>query len=158
MLYGINYEMRSKVVFDPEEPSLGRIWVDSITPPHSPSSIIRCISRVERNPELAWPGYADLFADTLCADTPIKEGHISILTADGPGLSPNEPMAIVLVKNPSITDGRYLIKSRAAADIFWFAQCDPIRKVYFWTYPFNSAKTYTWFKVNNHSIIQVFKG
>ena len=64
-------------------------------PPHSPISIIQCISRVEGIPALAW--HADLFADTSC-DTPLKEGYISILHTDDPGLSPNGPMAIVQVK------------------------------------------------------------
>ena len=151
MLYGINYELPSKVAFDPEEPSLGRFRVDSIAPPHSPASIKRCISRVERNPALALPEHADLFADSS-SDTPFKDGHISILRTDGPGLSPNEPMAIVQVKNPSIPDGKYVIKNRTG-DFFWYAQYDPIRKVHFWTYTVASAKAHTWFQVNNHSII-----
>ena len=159
MLYGINYEMPSKVGFDPEEPSLGRIRVDSITPPHSPASIIRCISRVERNPTLAWPGCADLFADTSCADTPFKEGHISILRADGPGLSPDEPMAIVQVKNPSILDGKYIIRNRAK-DIYWCAGAAVLRNtVYFFTTTMEYCRAYKYMQVNNHSpIIQVFKG
>jgi hypothetical protein len=74
------------------------IRADSFAPPH-PTSIKRCISRVERNPTLV---NSDLFVDTSC-DTPLKEGHISILRADGPGLSPNEPK-IVQVKSPSIPD------------------------------------------------------
>ena len=80
--------MPSKVAFDPEKPSLGRIRVDFVAPPHSPASIKRCISRVEKIPALA---HADLFEDISC-ETPLKERHISI---DGLGLSPNEPMAIV---------------------------------------------------------------
>jgi len=129
LLYADNDEVASKVAIDPEEPSLGRIRADSVAPPHSPTSIKRCISRVEENPALAW--HADLFADTSC-DTPLKEGHISILRTDGPGLSPNEPMAIVQVrvKDPSIPHGKYFIKSRAA-HIFWNAQYNPIRTVYF---------------------------
>jgi len=121
--------MPSKVAFDPEEPFLGRIRADSVAPPHSPTSIKRCISRVEGNPELAW--HADLFADTS-SDTPLQEGHISILPTDGPGLSPDEPMAIVQVKNPSIPDGKYIIKNRAA-EIYWCAAQNPITKVYFYT-------------------------
>ena len=104
--------MPSKAAIDQKEPCLGRIWADSIAPPHRPSSIKLCISRMERMPALA----ADLFADISC-DTPLNEGHISIFRTDGPGLSPNEPMAIVQVENPSILDGRYIIKNRAA-DIF----------------------------------------
>ena len=37
---------------------------------------------------------SDLFTDTSC-DSPLKEGHISFLRTDGPGLSMNEPMTIV---------------------------------------------------------------
>ena len=96
--------MPSKVAIDPEEPSLGRIRADSVAPPHSPASIKRCISRVERTPALA---HANVFADISC-DTPLKEGHISILHTDGPGLSPNKPMAIVQVESPLIQDGTYV--------------------------------------------------
>ena len=85
--------MPSKVAVDPEEQSLGRIRADLVAPPYTPTSIKQCISRVEGNPELAW--HADLFADTS-SDSPLQEGHISILPTDGPGLSPDEPMAIVL--------------------------------------------------------------
>jgi hypothetical protein len=115
--------MPSKVPIDPEEPSLGRIRADSIAPPHSLASIKRYISRVEKNPALA---HADIFADTS-SDAPLEEGHISILCTDGPGLSPNEPMAIIQVEQSpdpppvaSIPDGRYAIKNRAA-DIYWGA-------------------------------------
>jgi len=111
LLYADDYEVPSKVPFDPEATSLGRIRVDSVAPPHSPISIKRCISRMEGNPVLA---YADLFVDTS-SDTPLREGHISVLHSDGPGLSPDEPMAIVQVKNPSIPDGKYFIKSRLGA-------------------------------------------
>ena len=157
LLYADDYEIPSKVAFDPKEPSLGRIRANYIAPPHSPASIKRCISRVERNPALALPKHADLFADTSC-DTPFKEGHISILPNDGPGLSPNEPMAIVQRPLAPISDGRYAIKNRAA-DIYWFAAGqNPITKVYFYTYTFDSAKGNNWFQVNNHSpIIQLFK-
>jgi hypothetical protein len=91
MLYADGYEKPSRVAIYPEEPSLGRISADSVAPPHSPTSIKRCISRVEKNPALI---YADIFADTAC-DTPLREGYISIHRTDGPGLSPSEPMAIV---------------------------------------------------------------
>ena len=170
LLYADDYEIPSKVAFDPKEPSLGRILANYIAPPHSPASIKRCISRVERNPALALPEHADLFADTSC-DTPFKEGHISILPNDGPGLSPNEPMAIVevqafQVKNPSIPDGKYIIKNRAAPDIYWCAGNaavsygkNPIKTVYFYGSTMQLANGYNFYQVNNHSpIIQVFKG
>ena len=148
--------MPSKVAIDPEDPSLGRIRVDSIAPPHSPASIKRCISRVERTPALA---HADLFADISC-DNPLKEGHISILRTDGPGLSPtNEPMAIVQMPECPIPDGKYLIKNRAA-DIYWTAGFNPTTVVhfwYFWSTTMKTAKSSLSSQVNKHCpIIQVF--
>jgi hypothetical protein len=166
LLYADNYPIPSKVAIDPEEPSLGRIRADSIAPPHNPTSIKRCISRVERNPALV---HADLFADTSC-DTPLEEIHISILRTDGPGLSPNEPMAVVHVKKKpesepdplpvacaSIPDGRYLIKNRAA-DIYWAAWNNPIRMVSFYPTTMEYAGKIDYCQVNAHSVIQVFRG
>ena len=142
-LFADDYEIQSKVAFDLEEPSVGRIRADFIAPPHTPISIKRCISRVEERPALL---HADLFADTSC-DTPLTEGHISILHTDGPGQSPEEPMAIVQaevqVESPpkvevtSIPDGRYIIKNRAA-DIYWVA--DSNGKVYFWKSTLNAEQ------------------
>ena len=163
--------MSSKVVFDPEEPSLGRIRADSVAPPHCPASIKRCISRVEKNSALA---NADLFAD-ISSDTPLKDGHISIRRTDhGPGLSSNHPMPIVLmpivltpivltpivqhVESPSIPDGKYFIKNRAA-DIYWTVSSNSTRTLYFW-HPkaVEETKAFNWAQVKKHSpIIQVFK-
>ena len=161
LLYADDYEMPSKVAIDPEEPSLGRIRADSVAPPHSPASIKRCISRVEKTPALA---HADLFADISC-DNPLKEGYISIFRTDasGPGLNPNEPMAIVQVQmhieSPSIPDGMYIIKNRAA-DLYWNAGHSPITTLYFWPTTLEQAKNSSskWAQVNKHSpIIQLFK-
>ena len=154
LLYANNHEMPSKVAFDVEQPSLGRIRVDSVAPPHSPTSIKRYISRVEGNLAL---GYADLFADTS-SDAPLKEGYISIRRS--PGLSPNEPMAIVHVKNPSIPDGKYVIKNRVKG-IYWIAGAfsvghNPIRTVYFYLTNLDYAKKKNFSQVN--TIILQFKG
>jgi hypothetical protein len=156
LLYADDYEIPSKVAIDPEEPSLGRIRTDSVTPPHSLTSIKLCISRVERTPALA---YANLFADSSC-DAPLKEGHhMSILRTDGPGSSPNEPMAIVLVGAPSIPDGRYIIKNRTA-DIFWDGGDITNSRVYFSPiFVLINARNPSFSQVNEHSlIIQVFEG
>jgi phage terminase large subunit-like protein len=129
---------------------------------------------VEETPALA---YADLFAE-ISSDAPLKEleSHISTLGTDGPGLSPNNPMAIVqmpIVQMPivqvethSFPDGRYFIKNRAA-DFFWNAGHNPITTVYFYSATMATAKTGVsilsypgndFVKVNEHSpIIQVFK-
>ena len=157
-IYADDSEIPSKVANDPEEPSIGRIRVDSISPPHSPTSIKRCISRVEKNPALV---NFDLFADTSC-DTPLAEGHVSILRTDGPGLSPNEPMAIVQdevqAEVTSIPDGRYLIKSRAA-DLYWSASINHINFVYFWRIKLEVWEAPSFTQVNEHStIILAFRG
>jgi hypothetical protein len=150
LLYNDGHEMPSKVAIDPEEPSLGRIRADSVPPPHSAASIKRCISRVERNPELA---DAELFADISC-NTPLQEGHIPILRTDCPGLSPNKPMAVVQnIHMPiKIPDGKYLIKNRTN-DIFWNAGHTPIKNVYFFRFTRERAKKKTWLQVNKHSQI-----
>ena len=152
-LFADDYEIQSKVAFDRDEPSIGRIRADFIAPPHTPTSIKRCISRVEERPALL---HADLFADTSC-DTPLTEGHISILRTDGPGLSLNEPMAIVQAEVQaevkSIPDGRYIIKNRAA-DICWCAGTDG--KVYFYKVTLEIAKQHEWYQVEffNYSSVQ----
>ena len=159
--------MPSKVAFDTEEPSLGRIRADSVAPPHSPASIKRCISRVERNPALA---HANIFADISCV-APLKEGHISILGTDGPGLSPDEPMAIVqtpIVQTPiiqfpivqvgsPIQNGRYAIKNRAA-DFFWNSQGqNPIAVVKFYKLHSAVQETDDHKNLKVRSILQLFK-
>ena len=161
LLYADNYELPSKVAFDPEEPSLGRIQTDSILPPHTPVTIKRRISRVERTPAIS---YADLFADISC-NTPLKEEHISFLRTDYPGLSAKEPMAIVLTPLAplrlaplAIPDGRYLIKNRAA-DVYWYVGNNPIQTVYFSQSTIEIAKVGSYAKVNEHyPIIKVFRG
>jgi hypothetical protein len=159
VLYADDYTMPSKVAFDPEEPFIGRIRADSVAPPHSLISIKRCISRVERNPGLA---HADVFADISC-DSPLKEGRISLRRTDSPGLSPNEPMAIVLRGNgpvalpSSISNGKYVIKNRGA-EIYWNAGNNPITTVHFYSGTMEVAKQ-NYFQVNEYSpIIQVFRG
>jgi hypothetical protein len=157
MLYADDYAMPSKVAFDPEEPSLGRIRFDSVTPPHSPTSIKRCISRVENNPALAY-WYTNLFVDT---STSLKEGHISLRTG-GPGMSPNEPMAIVLTPPIPGPDGRYFIKNREAS-FFWYAvnHVIPLETVSFCFCSMAYAREYDrdYMQVNDHyRIIEVFRG
>ena len=150
LLYADNYEVRSLIAFDPEEPSLGRIRIDSVPPPHSAVTIKRFISRVERTPAIA---YAQLFADLSC-NTPLNEDHISFLRTDCPGLSRMNPMAIV--QNLSIPDGRYVVKNRTA-DIYWNAGYNPIKNVVrIWRSSIEGAKECNFAQVNEHRL-QLFK-
>ena len=66
--------MSSKVTFDPTKPSLGHIRAGYVVPPHSPASIKRCISRVERTSAFA---QADPFADMLSGTQELRCGLLS---------------------------------------------------------------------------------
>ena len=146
LLYVDGCGMQSKVAIDPEEPSLGRIPVDFVAPPHNLAAIKACISMVERIPALV---DADLFANISC-NFPMKEGPISLLGTDCPGLSPKEPMAIVQ-EDPSIPNGRYGIKN--GKNMFLYNGWNSIETVNF---KFDArdrvtkSDSNTW-KVNEHS-------
>jgi hypothetical protein len=149
-LYADDDEMPSKVAIDPEEPSLGRIRADSITPPHSPLTIKRCISRVEKTLALI---HAELFANIFC-NIPLTGGHISVLRTDCPGLSPKNPMVIVQIPLEPIRDGRYVIKNRAV-NMCWSAPTGRSTEIYFGS---ASIQVYLNMQVNEQSpIIQVFR-
>jgi hypothetical protein len=157
-LYVDDYEKPSKVAIDPEEPSLGRIRADFVAPPHSFAAIKAYISGVERIPTLA---HADLFAN-ISNNFPLKEGDISILGTDCPGLSPKEPMAIVqksiVQEDPSIPTGRYAIKN-ITGQIFWNpGKNRSITTVHFGPKKGEDLKNSINTQVNEHSpIIQVFR-
>jgi hypothetical protein len=142
MLYADGDQMPSKVAIDLKEASLGRIRADYITPPHSLTSFKLYLSRVERNLALTYA--ANLFEEISSA-SPLEEGQISNLRTGGPGLSPNEPMAIVLTPIPG-PDGKYIVKNRAG--IFWGTPYNPIRTVCFYTSTLEIAKTYNKLQVN----------
>jgi hypothetical protein len=146
LLYADDSATPSKVATDPEEPFLGRIRADSVAPPHTPDSIKRCISRVECILLI----HADLFAGISC-DTPLKKGLIPILRTNGPGLSPDEPMAIVIQVESLILDGKYVIKNRAE-DICWALVGGQSRKVYSWTTTLAQARAQDDEQVNELSL------
>ena len=133
------------------EPSIGRIRGDSVAPPHNLASLKRRISRVEETPAIV---NANFFA----GDDPLREGYISILGTDGPGLSENEPMSIlqtpvVQVESP-IPEGRYGIKSRAGDFLWNSARKNPIEVIRFYCGSMQ-AKDINDFQVRG--ILQLFK-
>jgi hypothetical protein len=115
-LYTKAGEIPSKVAISPEEPSLGRIRADSVTPPHTPSAIRRRISKVEGVPALA---SAKLFADISC-ETPMKETHIPLINGKCPGLPLSSPMALIADKTQNIVSTKpsdpYTRKIKARRD------------------------------------------
>jgi hypothetical protein len=74
-----------------DDPSVGRISLNSIPPPHSTASIMRRITKIEK---LGCTGESQLFRN-ISSESPLGEGHISILTSDRPGSTPEDPMAFV---------------------------------------------------------------
>jgi hypothetical protein len=74
------------------DPYVGRINIDLVSPPHTAKSIVRCISRNEELDNME----SRLFTN-ISSESPIGEGHVSILTGDRPGSTPEDPMAFVTI-------------------------------------------------------------
>jgi hypothetical protein len=83
----------SKYPVDSNKPSVGRISVDSIPPPHTSESIMRCISQIEKLN--ISPVQSQLFTSIL-NESPIGEEHVSVLTDSCPGSAAEDPMAFVV--------------------------------------------------------------
>lgn len=80
-----------KSSFDPEEPLLGRICAYSIAPPHTTTSIKKCIAKIEQNPEIV---FSDMFSDAT-GETLMKGGHVPIFSARSPGSIADNPLVLV---------------------------------------------------------------
>jgi hypothetical protein len=92
----------SKRPADSNRPSIGRITVDSVPPPHTAASIMRYISTTE---QLGNSAASQLFISTF-NESPIGEEHVLILTGNHPGSTPEDPMAFValpLTKRMQVT-------------------------------------------------------
>jgi len=81
----------SKQPVETGDPSVGRINVDAVPAPHTALSIMQCIAKAE-NLDNSKP--SQLFA-SISSTSPIGEEHISILIANRPGSSLEDPMAYV---------------------------------------------------------------
>jgi len=93
-VYKNNTAVESKQPAHPDDPFVGHINADLVSPPHMAKTIIRCISKIE---ELSHSTDLDvqLFIK-ISSELPIGEGHVSILTSDRPGSTPEDPMAFVV--------------------------------------------------------------
>lgn len=74
------------------DPYVGRLSVDSIPPPHTAVSVMRRISNVEM---FQLSTRSQLYA-SISSELPFGEEHISLLTSDPPGCTPEDPMAFVV--------------------------------------------------------------
>jgi hypothetical protein len=91
-VYKLHGAVLSKHPADPSKPSVGRIDVDFIPPPHTADSIMRCISKIE---ELNISKNSQLF-NSISSEFPTGNGHISILSGNCPGSTPEDPLVFVI--------------------------------------------------------------
>jgi hypothetical protein len=94
LVYTENGARPSKQSVKFHDPHLGRVWAKQVTPPHTVASLKRCICEVEEISQSACIR-GKLF-DTTSSESPLSDGPISILTGDGPGSTPEEPIALFL--------------------------------------------------------------
>jgi len=81
----------SKQAANPNDLSVGCISVNSVPPPHTAVSIMRCISKTE---QLDSSKPSQLLVN-ISSESPIGEGRVSILTSNRPGSTLEDPMAFV---------------------------------------------------------------
>jgi hypothetical protein len=94
-VYKDNVGIKSKQPH-PDDPYVGHISVDFVSPPHTAKSIILCISKSEDIHDCT---QSQLFTG-ISSDSSIGEGHVSIFTSDRPGSTPEDPLAFVTVDLP----------------------------------------------------------
>ena len=90
-VYNPRGAVKSKNPSDSANPWVGRINVDTIPPPHTVASIMRCISKVE---DMDHCKLSQLWKNSK-SEAPLRDGHVSILTSERPGSTPHDPMAFV---------------------------------------------------------------
>jgi hypothetical protein len=100
----------SKRPVDSNSRYLGSINVDHIPPPHTAKSITRYISKIEKVEKFGIP---QLFT-SMSDESPIGDGHVSILTSNRPGPTPEEPMAFVIrTKRIRVTTSQCQLKFKS---------------------------------------------
>jgi len=83
--------MPSRNAISRGDSSLARIKALSVAPPHTVASIKRCLCAIERIGD--YKG-SKIFAE-LSSEDPLEEGHIALMTYEGPGATPEWPMVLV---------------------------------------------------------------
>jgi hypothetical protein len=92
-VYSAGGDVPSKKPADPDDPSLGRIKVDSIPPPRTVASMRRIISRVEKYPQFL-PWHPKLFVN-MFSESPMDDTHDPGLAFES-SFSLDQPLAFVL--------------------------------------------------------------
>jgi len=91
-IYGEDGAIPCKRPVNSNDPYLARIKANQVKPPHTVSSLKRCILKAEDLP--SWVDI-NLFAD-ISSQSPMTEGRISLLTRDGFGFMPEEPIVLII--------------------------------------------------------------
>jgi hypothetical protein len=121
-VYTARGEIPSKQPVDPDDPSLGRIKLDSIPPPRTVASMKRTISRVEKVecPQFL-PWQAKLFVN-MFSESPMDEAHDPDLAGDFP-FSLDQPMAVVIpaiaLLKSKTTGSTWCSRQKKAYDLVW---------------------------------------
>jgi hypothetical protein len=90
----------SSAAFHPKDGFIGRIDVMHIPPPHTASTVSRCLAEAEKIPhQYSRPMLFSSPADQAPMSATQK---ISILDGPGPGASQEHPLALVLSANPGL--------------------------------------------------------
>jgi len=90
-VYTENGEMASRHPVNSKDPSLTRVRALAVAPPHTVASIKRCLCTIEH---IGNYDGAKIF-ETLSSETPMEEGHVSLMAHDGPGATSESPMVLV---------------------------------------------------------------
>jgi len=107
--------MASKQPADADNPFVGRINVHSIAPPHTATSIMKCICSAEG---LNYEPVSQLFVN-VTAENPIGCEHLSIFGNDRPGLTPEDPMAFVDHLHPEFPQLMKVLAEHNPSDPTW---------------------------------------
>jgi hypothetical protein len=92
-VYSDGEAIPSKNSFQEGDLYIGRIIATRIAPPHTASAVKRYLSKHEN---IADPSCTQLFP-TLSSRTPMEDGgHVPIQFTEGPGSSPEQPLALVV--------------------------------------------------------------
>lgn len=82
----------SKRPLNPNDACLGRITARSVAPPHTTASLKRRLCSIEN---IGDDTYTNLFASTSSKSPMDDKGRVTLLSKTGPGLTQQEPMALV---------------------------------------------------------------
>ena len=154
-MYKSRGAVKSKKSVDSSDPWVGRISVDSVPPPHSVASIMRCVSKAE---ELENSKHSQLWINSS-SESPLGPGHVSILGSNRPGSTPEDAMAFVELdtaptpgSNPSIEKTPFTRQMRVIATSGW-STFSPRKAVVLTNFPAHTKQNRGWLRIKKGEIL-----